>query len=214
MTLELDHIFILTQRDAPAAQALIELNLNEGSTNEHPGQGTANRRFFFANVMLELLFVTDTALAETGINHQLGLNRRASNPTACPFGIVVRNTSPKFEEPFASWRYQPSYLPAESYFCIGENSNNLFEPLLICMPSALEKKTHAPKQCNPGLSATRMSINLPVSKPSSLLRDFDCQPEIIFEYAKPYLLEMSFSSDNKNRCTYDLRPALPLRIEF
>ena len=28
---------------------LIRLGLREGSPNQHPGQGTANRRFFFAN---------------------------------------------------------------------------------------------------------------------------------------------------------------------
>ncbi len=49
---ELDHILIFTDIGAPAADRLIELGLTEGAPNMHPGQGTANRRFFFHNAML------------------------------------------------------------------------------------------------------------------------------------------------------------------
>jgi hypothetical protein len=54
--MELDHIFICTDKNAPAADVLVDFGLVEGSSNVHPGQGTANRRFFFHNFMLELLW--------------------------------------------------------------------------------------------------------------------------------------------------------------
>ena len=41
----------------PEAEYLTRLGLIEGLPNVHPGQGTANRRFFFENAMLELLWV-------------------------------------------------------------------------------------------------------------------------------------------------------------
>ncbi len=47
MTIELDHFFILTDPGAPQAELLTEIGLVEGTPNDHPGQGTANRRFFF-----------------------------------------------------------------------------------------------------------------------------------------------------------------------
>ncbi|MGA9266227.1 MAG: hypothetical protein WBV79_07185, partial [Rhodomicrobium sp.] len=53
MGYEIDHIFVLTDMDAPSAGALLRLGLTEGPPNRHPGQGTANRRFFFDNAMLE-----------------------------------------------------------------------------------------------------------------------------------------------------------------
>lgn len=56
-TAEVDHVFVSASRGAPEARKLIELGLLEGSPNRHPGQGTANRRFFFANAMLELSWV-------------------------------------------------------------------------------------------------------------------------------------------------------------
>ena len=57
MGYEIDHIFVLTDTDAPSAGALLRLGLTEGPPNRHAGQGTANRRFFFDNAMLELLWV-------------------------------------------------------------------------------------------------------------------------------------------------------------
>ena len=49
--MELDHIFICTEKEAPQGDLLKEFGLVEGSSNIHPGQGTANRRFFFKNFM-------------------------------------------------------------------------------------------------------------------------------------------------------------------
>jgi hypothetical protein len=42
-------------RWAPEAERIAAFGLCEGPSNVHPGQGTANRRFFFRNAMLELL---------------------------------------------------------------------------------------------------------------------------------------------------------------
>jgi hypothetical protein len=59
MTVELDHIFICTEVGAPEADQLVAFGLAEGTSNVHPGQGTTNRRFFFHNAMLELLWVRE-----------------------------------------------------------------------------------------------------------------------------------------------------------
>ena len=52
MTLRLHHVFIHTAVGAPAARDLLDAGLVEGSPNTHPGQGTANRRFFFESGFL------------------------------------------------------------------------------------------------------------------------------------------------------------------
>jgi len=56
MTTEIDHIFICTSFGGTEASSLATLGLTEGASNAHPGQGTACRRFFFANGYLELLW--------------------------------------------------------------------------------------------------------------------------------------------------------------
>jgi hypothetical protein len=50
----IDHIFICTNVGAPAAREFQAFGLVERAPNRHPGQGTANRRFFFCDAMLEL----------------------------------------------------------------------------------------------------------------------------------------------------------------
>jgi len=55
--MEIDHIYICTQPKALVGDLLTEFGLAEGSSNTHPGQGTASRRFYFHNLMLELLWV-------------------------------------------------------------------------------------------------------------------------------------------------------------
>jgi hypothetical protein len=60
MTLKLDHVFILVEPEARVADRLLKQGFREGPSNTHPGQGTANRRFYFANGMLKFLWVRDT----------------------------------------------------------------------------------------------------------------------------------------------------------
>ena len=62
--MELDHLFVMTAAGAPEADALAAHGFVEGAPNRHPGQGTANRRFFFGNAFLEFLWVEDEAEAQ------------------------------------------------------------------------------------------------------------------------------------------------------
>ena len=65
MQIELDHVFVCTAPGAPEAEKLVEFGLHEGPPNQHPGQGTACRRFPFANAMIELLWVNDPSAAQS-----------------------------------------------------------------------------------------------------------------------------------------------------
>ena len=64
MAVELDLLFICLSRGAPEAKFLTRFGLIEGPRNVHPGKGTANRRFFFENAILELLWVEDPSEAQ------------------------------------------------------------------------------------------------------------------------------------------------------
>ena len=65
MRMELDHMFVCTDPGAPEAEKLVQFGLHEGPPNQHPGQGTACRRFAFANAMIELLWVSDAKEAQS-----------------------------------------------------------------------------------------------------------------------------------------------------
>lgn len=150
MFLELDHVFILVEPAAQVADRLLELGFREGPRNFHPGQGTANRRFYFANGMLEFIWVQDAEEARTGPGRNLHFAERAENPTASPFGaiFVPRHNSISQAMPFPGWHYQPDYFSFPKGFHVGANSQNLLEPLCFYFPF------HDPGVPRPHLNAT------------------------------------------------------------
>jgi Glyoxalase-like domain len=132
---EIDHVFICTSAGGPEAEQLIAFGLTEGSRNHHPGQGTANRRFFFENAMLELLWVENSEEARSEEICRLGLWERWSQRAlgASPFGICYRPTKdPSEPPPFESWTYRPPYAPIT--LAVSVTSPNSHQPLLFYLP--------------------------------------------------------------------------------
>jgi hypothetical protein len=113
VAVELDHVFICVNRGAPEAERLVRFGLCEGASNVHPGQGTANRRFFFRNAMLELLWVEnplDAQSEQTGPT-QLWERWSGRQTGACPFGIIVRPANNEtIPVPFPAQEYRPIWL--------------------------------------------------------------------------------------------------------
>jgi hypothetical protein len=134
---ELDHVMFFCDPDAPEAAALIERGLHEGPRNAHPGQGTANRRFFFRNAYLELLWVENFAEVQSANVLPTGLwdrwNRRAEG--ACPFGLVFRPGRRALPRPIESWTYRPGYFPEGFSIEVAAGIPD-HEPLLIYLPFA------------------------------------------------------------------------------
>jgi hypothetical protein len=134
--LQLDHAFIGCPAGAPAAAALLKLGFVEGSGNTHPGQGTANRRFFFENFMLELLWVADAAEVQNDRTRRTRLWDRCERQDArvSPFGIVFgAPATPPPAAPFPIWEYRPGYLPDGLAMQIADGTT-LYEPELFYLP--------------------------------------------------------------------------------
>src|SRR5258707_15698256 len=87
MRIELDHVFVCTAPGAPEAEEFVRFGLREGPPNRHPGQGTANRRFAFANAMIELLWVDEAEEAQSECSRRTQLWERWSGreSRASPF---------------------------------------------------------------------------------------------------------------------------------
>ncbi|MCP3943807.1 MAG: VOC family protein [Desulfobacteraceae bacterium] len=111
MGLELDHVFIFVSEGAPEAEVLLEFGFKEGEPNVHPGQGTSCRRFFFNNMMLELIWVSDFEEVKNELTKTTMLWERWSgrHDNVSPFGIIVRSSDE--EDLFEGWEYKPDYLP-------------------------------------------------------------------------------------------------------
>lgn len=129
--MELDHVFICCDAGGAEGDALVAAGLAEGSAHRHEGQGTANRRFFFRNAMLELLWVHNKREAHTdpAWRTQLWERWEGRRDEACPFGICWRPAGPGgTKPPFRTWDYRPPYLPEGDRIRIAEG-NSLHEPM-------------------------------------------------------------------------------------
>lgn len=213
MTIKLDHFFVLTEPGAPQADLLSGMGWIEGTRNDHPGQGTANRRFFFPNAALELLYVRDAAEAAGGRGKRMRIAERAADPAASPFGLIVRETAESAKPPFPGWRYCPEYFRADQCFHVGENSDLLVEPLCVCMPDNLPLPETQPRPANPGMNLTQLRISVPVARPSATLAAVaDCE-RVSLQLNEPHRLELVFNEQQQGR-SLDLAPDLPLRIRW
>lgn len=134
--LELDHAFIGCAAGAPEGDALLQLGIVEGSGNTHPGQGTANRRFFFDNFMLELVWVSDPDEAQSERTRRTRLWDRLQrqDPAVSPFGIIFKPSGGvSSPAPFPTWAYTPAYLPPGLAMQIADGTS-LYEPELFYLP--------------------------------------------------------------------------------
>jgi hypothetical protein len=219
VAVEVDHLFVLVAAGGPEASRLIAAGLTEGPPNVHPGQGTANRRFFFDDAMLELLWVADPAETEAGPARATGLVERWRGRAtgACPFGIAVRprpGTPP--EAPFAGWRYAPPYLPPPAWILVADSCRELREPFLFYVPVGdppVHLRVGAPVRHRAGirrLTAVRLESAT------------DCQPgtraalaaaDVAVARGPADLLRLGFDGERAGQRA-DLRPDLPLVLTW
>ncbi len=148
-----DHAFVLpcgldpavelrksTLKAADAFSArLAEAGFAEGSSRSHLGQGTANRRLFLADMMIECLLVDDEAALDDSRGSALALGPRFRSPQASGVGIAFRPNPGAFEEfpvpDFASSDYRPAYLPGSLHIDVASQFGTDV-PLLFHLPFA------------------------------------------------------------------------------
>ena len=213
MTIELDHFFILTDLGAPHADLLSGIGLTEGPRNDHPGQGTANRRFFFSNTALELLYVNDANKAANGRGSRLRFPERAQDTKASPLGLIVRATNESTDVPFPGWRYCREYFRADQCFHVGENSDLLEEPLCICVPLDMPLPEAQLRLANRHMTVTELRLSVPVVRPSLTLEAVaDCEG-ISLRLNEPHRLELVFNDEEEGK-SENMTPNLPLVVRW
>jgi hypothetical protein len=214
---ELDHVFICCSVGGPEADALRRAGLKEGSANTHPGQGTACRRFFFCNAYLELVWVSNEGEARSPTVARTKLwerwSRRAGG--ACPYALVLRPAAGSAAAPpFASWPYQPQYLPdglaidvaldtpieGPEFFYLGFSSGS---------GRVTRQPTNHDLPCD---ALTGVTVYRPVAGHSPIAAAVEAGGIASFRDADQYLLELQF--DDAKRGTSDLRPELPLVLKW
>jgi hypothetical protein len=211
MSVELDHVFVCLSQGAPEAEYLARFGLIEGPSNVHPGQGTANRRFFFENAMLELLWVENPSEAQNEQTARTKLWDRWSgrqDGVTSPFGIIMRPAQREaITPPFAAWEYQPDYFPAGTCLHVGEAG--IEEPMWVFMPFLRRQGIEIPKHPNGIREITALRLTSPTPPRS---RAAEALPILTVESGPDHLLTIEFDHRIRDEST-DLRPHLPLILK-
>lgn len=218
MAYELDHFFIFTDVGAPEAERLIQFGLSEGAPNTHPGQGTSNRRFFFHNCFLELVWVHNAQEAQSEMTRPVHLweRWRGRLRDTSPFGLVFRSREDaSAPPPFSTWQYRPAYLPPPLCIEVGLNAEVYAEPALFYLsfgrradsfPQArLQPLAHQPEL----REVTHLRLISPHRNHSPEMQAVINADLISCEVGGEPLLELTFDSGAKGQRA-DFRPALPL----
>ena len=214
MAIFLDHVFITCEVGAPEADVLLAQGFVEGSGNVHPGQGTANRRFFFSNFMIELLWVCDPTEATGNAVLSTGLWERWSRrgEGASRFGIVYGGTATPGSSPLlATQSYFPAYLPTGLNIEIVCGLQSA-EPAIFWMPWLGADRRNRREPIDHAASIreiTGVAIGVPNPDALSQAARRLCEPGLLgyFRSAAP-ILEIRFRSHEEQ--SIDCRPRLPL----
>ena len=223
MAFEFDHLFICTDISACEADRLVSFGLVEGTSNTHPGQGTANRRFFFHNAMLELLWVHDPEEAKSELIRPTRLWERWTNrqDNTCPFGVCLRSgPSDGDTVAFSSWAYRPPYLSDTLSIAVGTNSNVLTEPMLFQIPFGKRPDQYPTEKAQPlkhhvgWREITRIELVSPTAdNPSPEFQAVIDTNQVRVRVGVEYCVELGFDWEVQGH-QVDFRPALPLILSW
>jgi len=215
--MEIDHLVIFTRTGAPAAGRLVEMGLREGSSRRHAGQGTANRRFFFANAMLELLWIDDEVEARDPARAALRLWERRPGGGGCPLGVCFRPSAPGETPPFPTRPYRPPFLPAPLAIDVASDAPP-DEPLWFFLgfarrPGAGGEHSGEPRDHPAGVrQLTGIRLTLPGAQQLSLPARAAAAAGVWIERGRQSRMALTFDDGGRRRV--DLAPDLPLVLSW
>jgi len=136
-----DHIFIFSNKGLEADE-LVEFGLTEGSGRTHPGIGTANRRFFFENFYLEILWVENESEAKSENSSPLKIWERSNfkNNNYSPYGLCFENRANSDQFFKKSLKFQPEYYPQGKYMEVFINEKHPYLPWFFRLPKIAGKR--------------------------------------------------------------------------
>lgn len=203
--MEIDHIFIFSNQGREGDQ-LVDFGLTEGSSRVHPGQGTTNRKFYFENFFLELVWVIDEEEITSELTAPTRLWERSQFRTNghSPFGLCLVNTETTNVLFANSQTYEPTFFPPGMGADIIPNEDKPYLPWTFRLASSGPSKyPDEPRNHSVGLQQlTRAIFGIPVADvEDDFIAFFQQHPQVAFETSpKPSLiLEFDYGKQGKSQ---------------
>jgi glyoxalase-like protein len=158
LRVELDHLFCFVDPsgDWAARATAAGYVLDDGIA--HDGQGTRNRRLWFGQHYVELVWIDRPDDAAT---NELRLDLRR-----CPFGIGIRTPALDAELRAACWAYRPPYAPDATIWIHAATPE---QPFVFAFERGGERRPVPPHLLNAG-GILRARLALPVDAQPVLAR--------------------------------------------
>lgn len=218
--MKIDHIFICSTDPERDTQILSDFGLTEGPPNTHPGQGTANKRFFFDNVYIEFLYIEHTENAQSAISRPSKLYERItqysndSNISPFGFGIYPSDNGLKITD-YNTWEYKPQFLHPPLKMDIFGNS--LAEPMYYHMEFLSEAGKTGQikfKHCDHINFISAIKLHTPRAALNSKFKQ-NIHDYKIIEYFpnETHVLELEFDHATQQK-SHDFRPEIPLIFKW
>jgi len=209
--MEIDHIFIFSNNKGKEADELVKFGFLEGSNRIHNGQGTTNRKFYFENFFLEVLWVfneeeihqspvKETQLGKRAIYTQNGFSR---------FGLCLVNTEETDKLFDGAQTYQPNYFPSEMSIDILPNKENPKLPWTFRLPYRRGKKEMKEPIAHLNQIRKLTSVKFLINEfnlESNFISHFVKEENIIFmpNSRSSLILEFDYKKQNKIYCNEKL----------
>ncbi len=215
--MEIDHIFIFSNNKGKEAEDLVNFGFTEGSNRIHPGQGTRNRKFYFDNFYLEILWVIEEKEIQSEITSVTKLWERSQfqQNRFSPYGLCLKNTYSTDQLFEKSKLYKPIYLPKDKSIDMITNEEFPELPWIFRLPYIREMSvSNEPiEHCNGIKSLTRTEFEISSEMSNSTFLDyFNGIDHIAFEVGERAHLTLEF--DNKVQGKKKEFPELNLTLKF
>ncbi|MEL6561992.1 MAG: hypothetical protein AAFQ94_27645 [Bacteroidota bacterium] len=213
----IDHIFIFSDEVGNEADELANFGLIEGSSRVHKGQGTANRKFYFKNFFLEVLWVANQEEISSKSMQSTKLFERSDfqNNGASSFGLCLVN-EPSSDQVFEnSYQYKPVYFPPNMPIEVVTNNDYHSLPWTFRLPfKGVTENTNEPTEhSRPINRLTKAIFQYEILEGSqSFTEHFDGEEQIEYIQSDKNHLILEFDDLKEKRTKHF--DSLPLTIKY
>ena len=187
--IEIDHIFIFSNKGKETNE-LIDFGLTEGSGRTHKGIGTANRRIFFDNFYLEILWVENELEARSVENIGIWERSNFEKSQYSRFGLCLKNTEETDSVFINSMKWNPDFLPENKFVDILTNERM---PWIFRFPASRNDKLDEPRNHKNGIKKlTKAIFNMTKIDFKSVISKINKNATIEFNQSVDDLLILEF----------------------
>lgn len=209
-----NHIFIFCDNHDEVATELIKFGFTEGSNRIHPNQGTRNRKFYFNDFYIEIIWVHNVDEARNNITAPTKLYERSKYKTNeySQFGLCVdylEDDNKLFENCFI---YKPTYLPENLSIEVLKNEKAKTLPWTFRLNTALPStKIDEPINLK-NQNLLQVVFGVDKTKVDNNYLNLFQSDIIVFQDSKSEFLKLTF--DTKNSKTTKVFNTVPLIIKY